>query len=233
MPTDAQIREALKAVIDPELRRDIVELEMVRSIAVKDGGIVDVTVSLTTPGCPIKGHFQTAVAKAVTGPRGRHPLQRRLRRPLRPGEGRPAEEARPPRRAARGLARPGPERDLRRLGQGRRRQVLADRQPRGRAGRRRQARRRPRRRRLGLLDPAHARPRLRPPEGQRRAQDPPARRPRPEGHVDRLLRQGGRGRRVARADAPQGAHAVPRGRRLGRARLPPDRPAARAPATSR
>ena len=66
MPTDAEIREALKAVIDPELRRDIVELEMVRSIAVKDGGIVDVTVSLTTPGCPIKGHFQTSVAKAVT-----------------------------------------------------------------------------------------------------------------------------------------------------------------------
>jgi len=32
MPTETQIREALKAVIDPELRRDIVELEMVRSI---------------------------------------------------------------------------------------------------------------------------------------------------------------------------------------------------------
>ena len=70
MPTEAQIREALKAVIDPELRRDIVELEMVRSIAVKDGGVVDVTVSLTTPGCPIKSHFQTAVVKAVTGLEG-------------------------------------------------------------------------------------------------------------------------------------------------------------------
>jgi ATP-binding protein involved in chromosome partitioning len=70
MPTDAQIREALKAVIDPELRRDIVELEMVRSIAVKDGGVVDVTVSLTTPGCPIKSHFQNEVVKAVTGVEG-------------------------------------------------------------------------------------------------------------------------------------------------------------------
>ena len=70
MPTESQIREALKAVIDPELRRDIVELEMVRSIAVKDGGVVDVTVSLTTPGCPIKGHFQTDVTKAVTGVEG-------------------------------------------------------------------------------------------------------------------------------------------------------------------
>jgi ATP-binding protein involved in chromosome partitioning len=70
MPTESQIREALKAVIDPELRRDIVELDMVRSIAVKDAGVVDVTVSLTTPGCPIKSHFQTSVVKAVTGVEG-------------------------------------------------------------------------------------------------------------------------------------------------------------------
>src|SRR5215216_4715547 len=65
MPTRDQILEALKVVIDPELRRDIVELDMVRAIETKDGGIVDVTVSLTTPGCPIKNHFETAVANAV------------------------------------------------------------------------------------------------------------------------------------------------------------------------
>jgi ATP-binding protein involved in chromosome partitioning len=70
MPTQDQILEALKVVIDPELRRDIVELEMVRSIDVKDGGVVDVTVSLTTPGCPIKNHFQTAVAEAARGVEG-------------------------------------------------------------------------------------------------------------------------------------------------------------------
>src|SRR3954451_19472024 len=67
MPTRDQILESLRAVIDPELRRDIVELEMVRSIDVKDGGVVDVTVSLTTPGCPIRSHFQTSVDKAVRG----------------------------------------------------------------------------------------------------------------------------------------------------------------------
>jgi ATP-binding protein involved in chromosome partitioning len=70
MPTREQILEALKVVIDPELRRDIVELEMVRSIEIKDGGIVDVTVSLTTPGCPIKNHFETAVDSAVRGVAG-------------------------------------------------------------------------------------------------------------------------------------------------------------------
>jgi ATP-binding protein involved in chromosome partitioning len=62
-----QIRSALEAVIDPELRRSIVELGMVRAIDASDNGVVDVTVSLTTPGCPIKGHFQTSVAEAVGG----------------------------------------------------------------------------------------------------------------------------------------------------------------------
>jgi ATP-binding protein involved in chromosome partitioning len=61
-----QIHKALGAVIDPELHRSIVELDMVRSIDIGENGVVDVTVSLTTPGCPIKGHFQTAVAEAVS-----------------------------------------------------------------------------------------------------------------------------------------------------------------------
>ncbi|HEY5429877.1 MAG TPA: Mrp/NBP35 family ATP-binding protein [Solirubrobacteraceae bacterium] len=65
MPTREQVTQALRAVIDPELRRDIVELEMVRSIEIHDNGVVDVMVSLTTPGCPIRSHFQTGVAQAV------------------------------------------------------------------------------------------------------------------------------------------------------------------------
>jgi ATP-binding protein involved in chromosome partitioning len=65
MPNRDQVRDALRAVIDPELRRDIVELEMVRAIEIQDGGLVAVTVSLTTPGCPIRNHFQTAVVDAV------------------------------------------------------------------------------------------------------------------------------------------------------------------------
>jgi ATP-binding protein involved in chromosome partitioning len=66
MPERDEILKALEAVIDPELHRSIVELDMVRSIEVSDNGVADITVSLTTPGCPIKGHFQTAVAEAVT-----------------------------------------------------------------------------------------------------------------------------------------------------------------------
>jgi ATP-binding protein involved in chromosome partitioning len=63
--THEEIRKALEVVIDPELHRSIVELDMVRSIEASPNGVIDVTVSLTTPGCPIKGHFQSAVADAV------------------------------------------------------------------------------------------------------------------------------------------------------------------------
>ncbi len=65
MATEEEIRKALEIVIDPELHRSIVELDMVRSIEAGGNGVVDITVSLTTPGCPIKGHFQTAVAEAA------------------------------------------------------------------------------------------------------------------------------------------------------------------------
>jgi ATP-binding protein involved in chromosome partitioning len=65
MPTKEQITQALTAVIDPELRRSIVEVGMVRSIEIGDQGRVAVVVSLTTPGCPIRSHFQQAVAEQV------------------------------------------------------------------------------------------------------------------------------------------------------------------------
>jgi ATP-binding protein involved in chromosome partitioning len=67
MATVEEIRKALEVVIDPELRKSIVELDMVRSIEPHAGGAVDVIVSLTTSGCPIRGHFQTSVRDAVMG----------------------------------------------------------------------------------------------------------------------------------------------------------------------
>ncbi len=65
MPTREEILKALEAVIDPELRQSIVDLGMVRAIEQRDGGAVHVTVSLTTPGCPVRNHFETAVRSAV------------------------------------------------------------------------------------------------------------------------------------------------------------------------
>ena len=65
MPTQEQITDALRHVIDPELRKDIVSLGMVRSIEQPQPGRVDVMVSLTTPGCPIRSHFEQAVSENV------------------------------------------------------------------------------------------------------------------------------------------------------------------------
>jgi ATP-binding protein involved in chromosome partitioning len=63
--THDQITDALRRVIDPELRKDIVSLGMVRSIEEPVPGRIDVMVSLTTPGCPIRSHFEKAVAENV------------------------------------------------------------------------------------------------------------------------------------------------------------------------
>src|SRR4051812_50069443 len=63
MPNENEIRKALERVIDPELHKSIVELGMVRSIAISEAGEVAVTVSLTTAGCPIRNHFVEAVKR--------------------------------------------------------------------------------------------------------------------------------------------------------------------------
>jgi ATP-binding protein involved in chromosome partitioning len=67
VPTVEEIRKALEVVIDPELHRSIVELDMIRRIEPGPDGDVAVTVSLTTAGCPIRGHFQSSVRDAVMG----------------------------------------------------------------------------------------------------------------------------------------------------------------------
>jgi ATP-binding protein involved in chromosome partitioning len=66
LPTQDQVTDKLRAVIDPELRRNIVELGMVRAIDISEDGRVGVIVSLTTPGCPIRNHFQEAVVQNVS-----------------------------------------------------------------------------------------------------------------------------------------------------------------------
>jgi ATP-binding protein involved in chromosome partitioning len=65
MPSRDEIQDALRKVIDPELRKDIVSLGMVRSIEQPEEGRVDVIVSLTTAGCPIRAHFEKAVVESV------------------------------------------------------------------------------------------------------------------------------------------------------------------------
>jgi metal-sulfur cluster biosynthetic enzyme len=51
--TPKSAREALKAVIDPEIYQNIVDLGLVYDIYVDEAQAVDVTMTLTTPHCPM------------------------------------------------------------------------------------------------------------------------------------------------------------------------------------
>ncbi|MEV0891722.1 P-loop NTPase [Promicromonospora sp. MEB111] len=70
---EARVRDALTGVLDPEIRRPITDLGMVRSVDVSAGGHVAVGVDLTVAGCPMKSTLVkdvTAAATAVEGVSG-------------------------------------------------------------------------------------------------------------------------------------------------------------------
>jgi ATP-binding protein involved in chromosome partitioning len=59
-PTREQITEALSKVIDPELKRPVTELDMVREVRVEAGNVA-VTIALTVAGCPLRSSFENQV----------------------------------------------------------------------------------------------------------------------------------------------------------------------------
>ncbi|MGC0143549.1 Mrp/NBP35 family ATP-binding protein [Pseudactinotalea sp. Z1732] len=66
MATEQEVRTALGSVLDPEIRRPITELDMVRSIEVDAGtGVVTVLVALTIAGCPMRETITKDVRAAV------------------------------------------------------------------------------------------------------------------------------------------------------------------------
>ena len=73
-PSRDEILKALENVIDPELRRPVTELDMVRGLEI-DGGDVSVTIALTVAGCPLRDSFQSQVIEHV----GRVPGVERVR----------------------------------------------------------------------------------------------------------------------------------------------------------
>lgn len=64
MVTQEQVLDALRAVQDPDLHKDIVTLGFVKEVKIA-GGEVDFTVELTTPACPVKDQLKTEAEQRV------------------------------------------------------------------------------------------------------------------------------------------------------------------------
>ena len=64
-PSEEQVFALLRGVIDPELGSDIVELGMAKAVTVDSDGLVDVTIALTTSGCPLRAQIQRDVRARV------------------------------------------------------------------------------------------------------------------------------------------------------------------------
>ncbi|QFU93612.1 Mrp/NBP35 family ATP-binding protein [Amycolatopsis sp. YIM 10] len=65
LPTTDDVREALKTVYDPEIKKPITELGMVKDVAVGEDGVVVVAIYLTVAGCPLKDTITKDTTAAV------------------------------------------------------------------------------------------------------------------------------------------------------------------------
>lgn len=65
MITVEEVQEALREVIDPELGLDFMELGLVYDVSVDAAGVVKITYTLTTPGCPIGPQVEQQIHEYV------------------------------------------------------------------------------------------------------------------------------------------------------------------------
>ena len=69
MPDSESVRTALRDVIDPELGFNIVDLGLVYDVAIEEG-IVDVRMTMTTPGCPAQEFIVNGVERRLSRENG-------------------------------------------------------------------------------------------------------------------------------------------------------------------
>lgn len=62
--SESNILQALRAVRDPDLHRDIVELNFIKNLRIEDGN-VSFTIELTTPSCPVRDEFKATAEQAI------------------------------------------------------------------------------------------------------------------------------------------------------------------------
>ena len=63
----AQVREALRLVIDPELGDNIVELGLVYYVSVGEGGVAHIVMTTTTRGCPATTYLKDGARERACG----------------------------------------------------------------------------------------------------------------------------------------------------------------------
>lgn len=69
-PSQEQVYDALKHVIDPELGINIVDLGLVYDVEITEQGVVHIDYTLTTMGCPIGPLIEHQMESFVSGVRG-------------------------------------------------------------------------------------------------------------------------------------------------------------------
>ena len=67
MSLNEQVMEALHLVIDPELGYNIVDLGLIYDVTIEEGGVVNVTMTTTTKGCPATNYLKDGARDAAWG----------------------------------------------------------------------------------------------------------------------------------------------------------------------
>jgi ATP-binding protein involved in chromosome partitioning len=88
------ILRALRTVVDPELGRDLVSLRMIHDVQVEDG-VVQFTLRLTTPACPIRNQLEHMAREAVAALPGVREVRMKIDARVPVGYGRPQQQRLP------------------------------------------------------------------------------------------------------------------------------------------
>ena len=80
MISSSQVTTILKTIIDPELGHNIVDLGLIYDIKISPPTtnhqpLITIVMTLTTPGCPLRGYFHTTIREQVAAGAGIDPDQ--------------------------------------------------------------------------------------------------------------------------------------------------------------